>query len=201
MESKDNNKAKSKNLFMFIYSILQFLGWTYILYEILKYTFNYHDARSLNKALLALRIVQSLQIFDVIFAFLNMTKANKFASFIQVVSRIINTFWLYHDTTPRTIILLTLYPWSISDMIRSLYYLLKDYYFIQFLRYNLFLILYPLGVTGEILAMEYFRTSHSEWTIYLRLLQASFVLGLFYLYAYLLKQRSQFYKKAILKKN
>ncbi len=199
MESKDDKKSKS--LIVSFYSITQLLGWSYILYEILKYTFNYHDARSLNKSLIALKIFQTLQLFDIIFALLKMTKTNIYAASIQVIARIINTFWLYHDSTPRTIILLTLYPWCISDIIRSLYYLFKDYYFIQFLRYNLFLILYPLGVTGEILAVEYYRTFHYELTYLLRLVQITLIVGLVYLYTYLFKQRRQFYKKAILKKN
>jgi len=190
MESKDEKKNKS--LIVTLYSSTQLLGWSYILYEILKYTFNYHDARSLNKSLLALKIFQTLQLFDIVFALLKMTKSNIYASMLQVIARIINTFWLYHDSTPRTIILLTLYPWSISDIIRSLYYLFKDYYFIQFLRYNLFLILYPLGVTGEVLAIEYYRTFHNELTYVLRLVQLLLIIGFLFLYFYLFKQRKQF---------
>ena len=195
---KENKQ--SRNIIVIIYTISQLLGWSYVLYETIKYTVNYHDSKSLNKALLALKIFQLTQFLDVLFAKIKLTKANFTASLIQVTARNLSAFWFYHEHTPRNIILMTLFAWCIAEIVRSLYYLLKDYYFIQFLRYNLFIILYPIGITGEILASEFYRANNPEWTIPMRLGQIVFIVGFLYLYKYLFHQRREFYQKSIVKK-
>lgn len=198
---RSNNKYL--NPFLFLHCISQIIGWIYILYELIKYSLNYHDSVSLTKCLYILKYTQLLQYFDVIFAFFKITKTNLFASLIQISGRVMSVLIFYNEHTPRKIILLTIYAWGISEIIRFFSYLFKDKYITQLLRYNLFIILYPCGVIGELLAIEYYRANFYEDSpiLYWRLVQILFVIFFLYLYAYLFKNRKKFYSKVIIKKN
>ena len=43
--------------------------------------------------------------------------------------------------------------WAITEVVRYSFYTFKDSEILKILRYNLFLILYPLGVSGELLTI------------------------------------------------
>jgi len=196
------NNNKFIKLFLFLHCISQIIGWIYVLYELTKYSLNYHDSISLGNCLYILKYTQIFQYFDVIFAFFRITKTNLYASLLQISGRVISVLIFYNDKTPRKIILLTIYAWGISEIIRFWSYLFKDKYFLQLLRYNFFIVLDPSAVIGELLAIEYHRVNYYEDSpvIYWRLVQILFVIYFLYLYVYLFKNRKRFYSKEIIKK-
>jgi len=85
--------------------------------------------------------------------------------------------------------------WSIADINRYLYYLYKDNAITSFLRYNSFLVLYPLGVLCEMLVINDFIERHpdlkQEYVIAIRVIQALIVGGMLFLYKYMLGGRKK----------
>lgn len=125
-----------------IYNLISFLGWIFVI------IFNHN--------LFLLKTVQSLALFDVIFAFFKMIKTNYLISFIQVLSRYFIVWGpLHYSNVPLFIIKTLAITWGLSDSIRYLYYYQPDILILKFIRYNLFWFLYPIGIAFEIAACYY----------------------------------------------
>jgi very-long-chain (3R)-3-hydroxyacyl-CoA dehydratase len=145
-----------------------------------------------------LRIVQTIQILDIYFAFKGVTP-NLFGSLLQVVGRLIVTWLIIDRHTSLNILVNVLIPWSFAEVIRFLYYLDIDYRgkrVIPWLRYNAFIVLYPIGVFGEVRAIEEKRSQSSINSIFFFVLEFTIIGGLFFLYYYMLRQRRKFNQKA-----
>jgi very-long-chain (3R)-3-hydroxyacyl-CoA dehydratase len=88
--------------------------------------------------------------------------------------------------------------WSIADVNRYLYYLYKSNPITGFLRYNSFLILYPLGAVAETFCFSDYINRHpdiSDMTYYgLRFVNGCIILGVIILYSHMLKGRKRYYK-------
>lgn len=194
-----SDKKKEESIVTYFYTLLQLFGWSFIFCYLCVYTYSGFKASFLIMIIPFIRIFQSLQILDIIFAVLKITKANAAASFVQVVARLINLFWLYDNVTPSHIVLLTFFPWALSEIVRSLFYLHKDSDFIKTLRYNAFIILYPTGVLGEVLALDNYKDHHPDYFNLIRFVQVLMVIGLYFLYTYLFKQRRNYYKQQLTK--
>lgn len=69
-------------------------------------------------------------------------------------------------------------PWCIAEIIRFSYYQFGDNKILKFLRYNAFLVLYPVGIFGELRCVNYWITenpSESTAIIFSRLYQVALV--------------------------
>jgi hypothetical protein len=62
------------------------------------------------------------------------------------------------------------------------------------LRYNAFLVNYPLGITGEILLVQQKINQQPENFLILRILQVLLLVGFSYLFVYMLKTRRKVLK-------
>ena len=97
-------------------------------------------------------IVQSLAILEPIFILLNWVKSSLFTTLIQVASRLLFAWWLFrYPGSPWGYFLLT-WCWIITEVIRSCYYIITNKV-TKYLRYTAFILLYPLGVLGELMYM------------------------------------------------
>ena len=66
------------------------------------------------------------------------------------------------------------------------------------MRYNLFIVLYPVGVTGEMLVINNFIKRNVEWLTVdyinmIRVVQLGIIIGMIFLYFYMLSSRSKYY--------
>ena len=136
-----------------------------------------------------------MQFCEIIFSILQLSKSGLLGSIIQVCARVLNTYWTYDIDTPTYIIFQTMICWSSAETIRSLYYLNKDSIVLSTIRYNAFLILYPIGAFGEVLAYENYLNNHKDLFWFMRLVQTIFILGFFYMYYHMFIQRGKFYKR------
>ena len=129
-----------------LYNLISFIGWILILYLNIICKTN----------IIVIKIVQSLAIFDVIFSYLGIIRTNYLVSSLQIFSRYF-IVWIpiYLGNVPITIIQILTSIWAISDSIRYLYYLNPNTKIIKWLRYNLFWVLYPLGILFEIISCYY----------------------------------------------
>jgi very-long-chain (3R)-3-hydroxyacyl-CoA dehydratase len=126
-----------------IYNLISFLGWILVMI--------------MNQNLLLLQIVQSLAIFDVVLALLEIIRTNYLISFIQILSRCFIVWGpLYISIEmPRFVLRFLTLTWGLSDSVRYLYYYNPNIPILKFLRYNLFWFLYPIGIAFEILSCYY----------------------------------------------
>lgn len=95
-----------------------------------------------------LRAVQLLQITDIVMMLMGKSKGNIVASFFQILGRNFVTLFVMEEGTDRIYFAAVVIIWSIADANRYLYYLYKNSDITGFLRYNSFLVLYPLGGIG-----------------------------------------------------
>jgi very-long-chain (3R)-3-hydroxyacyl-CoA dehydratase len=205
METKNiipiNNKNKSIVLTI---NFINFFIWMLVLISLL-FTLLFRnlnldiqdntDKKLLTMCFIFLKIVQTLQISDIILAYFKLSGTSTFSSLMQISSRLLTVYVFLNQNLPFCLIFLTLFPWSVGDATRSLYYIFKDNYLVGFLRYNLFLVLYPIGVTGEVFVMEEYlkNMKHDVMIFYtVRTIQCLFILGFCYLYKNLLRNRKKF---------
>lgn len=155
---------------------------------------------------LLLNVAQGIAILEIVHALLKWVKSPLASTAAQVISRLfvlllINLF-IHHNPLlqwTRTGIVIVAFAWSITEIVRYSFYLLLLYKhepeWLLWMRYSFFILLYPLGVSGEWMI---FLTPIFEQGISLNLY--SIVIGgtllayLYYfpvLYGYMWKQRKQ----------
>jgi len=144
-----------KQKYLLAYNLLLAIGWSLFFGREIFGGFQM-DATSL----LLLNICQGAAALEILHAALKWVNSPVFTTFIQVFSRIFVLVWI-NLLPPDALIkiygmngvMLVTVAWSITEIIRySLYFftlLQKEIRWLTYLRYTLFIVLYPLGVTGE----------------------------------------------------
>ena len=135
-----------------VVNLINLTGWTFLLVHIeLELLFNlqeYYSSPISPTTLMVLRAVQLLQAFDIVLMLVGISKGNIVASFFQIIGRNFVTLFVMEEDGDRMRFAAIVIIWSIADVNRYLYYLFKNNSITGFLRYNSFLILYPLGAVG-----------------------------------------------------
>ncbi|XP_076179655.1 3-hydroxyacyl-CoA dehydratase 1 [Ptiloglossa arizonensis] len=159
MKSKKSSSVGT--LYLKIYNLVQVFGWCYIFYKFLQNDFSSTTGPDLWQSVKwPVIIFQHAALLEVVHAALGLVKSNPALTGFQVLSRVavVSAVLLatpdnYAASSPG--LPLALLAWSITEIIRYLYYftnLIKFVpYFLTWLRYTLFIVLYPIGVTGELL--------------------------------------------------
>jgi len=120
-------------------------------------------------------IVQTFGLGDIALALMARikdpkSKSSPMLSFMQILSRLLIVFFIISSTQLcNTMLSLMSIVWGIADSIRYLYYL-NNSGFVKFFRYNAFIILYPTGVTLELLA--YYYADIGQWFVLIVLVYA-----------------------------
>lgn len=164
-------------LYLILYNGIQTVGWSYIFYQLVAYyTFDKGNGQTLWEYLgNAVIFFQNAAALEIIHAATRLVPSNPVITTAQVMSRVIVVCGIVMATpTGKTSpgLPLALLAWSITEIIRYGYYALNLLgsapYFIIFLRYTTFIVLYPIGVTGEMLcvywAQSYVRKT-KMWSI------------------------------------
>lgn len=144
-----------KQKYLLAYNLLLAIGWAVFLLMQLVNGFEMNSA-----SLWLLNICQGAAALEILHAALKWVSSPVFTTFIQVFSRIFVLVWINVLPADSLItiagingVMLVTIAWSITEIIRySLYFftlLPKDIPWLTYLRYTLFIVLYPLGVTGE----------------------------------------------------
>ena len=141
-------------------------------------------------------------------------KSSIFATSIQILGRIIIVVILqFFPSALSKGYLLIYFAWALVEIIRYLYYIfsllqkeLSNFnipYLLIWCRYSFFIVLYPIGVSGEMLTVWNAKKDFNKYIIYkgdkFSVTVANFIYpiwilyipALFYLYGYLFKQRNK----------
>ncbi|CUM66549.1 uncharacterized protein PRCAT00004218001 [Priceomyces carsonii] len=160
-----------------------------------------------------LTIVQTCAVVEIFNAAFGYVRSPLFTTIVQVFSRLLivygicqflpdspaNSHWCY--------ITLGL-SWSITEIIRYSYYALsltgpgKVPHYLTWARYSFFLVLYPTGVSSELLmiylSLDEATSKVGAWySLLLKIIMATYIPGFYMLYTYMLKQRKKILGKKV----
>ena len=149
---------------------------------------------------------------EIIHSIIGLVRSSIFATSIQIIGRIIIVVILqFFESAISKGYLLIFFAWSIVEIVRYTYYIInllqKEFvkfnipYLLIWCRYSFFIVLYPIGVSGEMITVWNAKKDFSKFILYkgnnLNFTVANliypiwlfYIPALVYLYGYLFKQR------------
>ncbi|KAL3281215.1 hypothetical protein HHI36_004429 [Cryptolaemus montrouzieri] len=161
-ETKEKQKEQPGIIKAYLigYNAAQTLGWTFLLYQLICYYTAPSEKSLYDTVKYTVIIFQNAAVLEVVHAFLRIVSSNPIVTVQQISSRVILVCGVLMVTQAarETIGLsLALIAWSITEVIRygNYTFALLGFvpYFLKWLRYSTFIVLYPIGVTGELLCL------------------------------------------------
>ncbi|KAG5511392.1 hypothetical protein JKF63_07355 [Porcisia hertigi] len=205
-----------KDMYLLAYNAGMCVGWGTILVKVMKHLAEGKDASSVYPEIAQLLCVaQTGAIAEIFHAALGLVRSPVGTTFLQVLSRLIVLYGAVRigdtEATKSPIFAQMLIAWCLSEVIRYAFYganLVKiNCAPLTWLRYSAFMILYPVGITGEIgclyKALPYIQR-HKPWTVELPnklnftfswyntvwcILLGVYPYGSYVMYSYMLAQR------------
>ncbi|XP_046879756.1 very-long-chain (3R)-3-hydroxyacyl-CoA dehydratase 1 [Hypomesus transpacificus] len=174
-EKENNNKKRSKSAiaiaWLTFYNIAMTAGWLVLAVAMMRFYMQKGTHKGLYKSIArTLKFFQTFALLEVGHCAIGIVRTSVIVTGVQVCSRIFMVWFITNSIRQiqnEESVVLFLVVWTMTEIIRYSFYtfnLLNHLpYFIKWARYNLFLILYPLGVAGELLtiyaALPYVRRS------------------------------------------
>lgn len=231
-------------LYLLAYNILSFVTWVYLFLQVIGYLINQSVNHSINlstnqptKRILEpidlynaikfpLYSIQSFAVLESIHALFGFVRASFFSAFLQQFGR---SFILYGILIPvkesinQSGFVMMAFAWSTIEIVRYGFYITyqlapnKTPDWLVWLRYSLFIPLYPLGVLGELLCLAHaipilYRneiwTLHMpnrmnfsfDWFYYVTFSSLLYLPGFPYMIRHLMRQRAKVFEKRQLTK-
>eukprot|EP00834_Sanchytrium_tribonematis_P002438 NODE_75_length_23955_cov_0.435069.p15 type:complete len:203 gc:universal NODE_75_length_23955_cov_0.435069:21670-21062(-) len=194
------------SVYFFTYNFVNLVLWSYMLSMVASHlATKFYFSLAFN-TIDYLRIVQTIAILEPFHALLLGTSF--FNTFMQVASRLLIVWGPHYYYSSELIRMhwsfaVLTSAWSIAEIIRYSFYCLKDFgvpYSLKWLRYSGFIVLYPIGVSMEIVSLYLVTLENEETKIPIYSIIALYVPGLYVLYSYMLKQRKKvLFPKATIK--
>lgn len=134
-----------------VINIANLIGWSYLLTKVGFSVLTDHQSYAnsdISLDLNLLRAIQLFQILDIVLIIIGKSKGSILGSFFQILGRNIVTLIFMQSESHKLKFAIVLIIWSIAEVNRYLYYIFKTNFITGLLRYNLFLVLYPIGVYG-----------------------------------------------------
>jgi len=147
--------------YLLLYNIVLAAGWSSIAWAAVREYSQSGELKHIYRVVeKSLFLFQSAAIMEVLHCVLGLVRSSVIITLLQVTSRLF-LVWGVLGPVPRThnspgfILLLT--AWSVTEILRYSYYAFNQLNMVPgiltYLRYTLFIVLYPIGVTGEIMCI------------------------------------------------
>jgi len=154
--------------YLILYNAAQTLGWSYIAVAGAR-AYSESPSKLYSAVEMPLQIFQTLAALEILHAMLGLVRSNVFVTAFQVASRVFLVWPIlaaFVETQSSVGFPMLLTAWTVTEIIRYGFYV-ANLLGIQasplvFLRYTLFIGLYPLGVTGELLCVYLAAASAGE---------------------------------------
>ncbi|EUB60721.1 Very-long-chain (3R)-3-hydroxyacyl-CoA dehydratase hpo-8 [Echinococcus granulosus] len=151
--------SSSVSAYLAAYNFVQLLGWGFGLCLAVAP----QNAAMKYSCEQVLQIFQTLAILEVFHACLRFVRSAPMTTAIQISSRLLilwGVLYMYPEVSVHVNFKKMMFvSWCLADFTRYLYYFLSTFTavprLLTILRYSLFLVLYPTGITGEIALMWY----------------------------------------------
>ncbi|KAF2352313.1 Protein-tyrosine phosphatase-like PTPLA [Trinorchestia longiramus] len=145
-------------IYLCTYNLCLSLGWTILMIQFLCHILYEGRPGLWDATSTALLVFQSLAILEVVHCIVGLVRSSPVLTFFQVSSRLFLTWPILYclpESRDSLGFPLVLFAWSLTEIVRYLFYFLgligSVPQFLVYLRYTMFIVLYPLGVTGEML--------------------------------------------------
>ena len=202
-----------KSVYLILYNFLQLCGWSCFFFRVTNYLINSKSLQEIySNSHLILECCQYGAFLEIIHSIIGLVKSSIFATSIQIIGRIIIVVILqYFESAISKGYLLIFFAWSIVEIVRYTYYIInllqKEFvkfnipYLLIWCRYSFFIVLYPIGVSGEMITVWNAKKDFSKFILYqgnnfnFTVANLIYPIWLFYiparvyLYGYLFKQR------------
>ncbi|KAG7172753.1 very-long-chain (3R)-3-hydroxyacyl-CoA dehydratase hpo-8-like [Homarus americanus] len=159
---KPSASSSPGEIYLIFYNVFLSLGWLIVLIQTVHHlVYEGGSLRGLWESTSnVLKIFQTLAVLEIVHAAVGLVPSSVMMVLPQVASRLI-VLWpvlcAVEETHNSIGVPLLLIAWSVTEVIRYSFYFLNILkqvpYTLTFLRYTLFIILYPVGVTGEMLCV------------------------------------------------
>lgn len=174
---KKNETKLITKAYLILYNLIQVVGWTYLLHQLVTYYIlpSESEQNLYDTVKWTLIIFQNAAVLEIVHAMTGMVKSNVMVTVMQVYSRVMVVCGVLMATptgqnSPG--LPLALGAWAVTEIIRYSYYAMNLVNFVPsfliWLRYTLFIVLYPIGVTGELLCFysaQQYVFENQMWTI------------------------------------
>nr|DBA25182.1 TPA: hypothetical protein GDO54_012742 [Pyxicephalus adspersus] len=165
VEEKENAKKKPisavATAWLIFYNIAMTAGWLVLAISMFRFYMDKGTHKGLYRSIQkTLKFFQTFALFELVHCALGIVRTSVLVTGVQVSSRIFMVWFITNSIKQiqnENGVLLFLVVWTVTEIIRYSYYtfnLLNHLpYFIKWARYNLFIVLYPAGVAGELLTI------------------------------------------------
>uniref|UniRef100_A0A915Q095 Very-long-chain (3R)-3-hydroxyacyl-CoA dehydratase n=1 Tax=Setaria digitata TaxID=48799 RepID=A0A915Q095_9BILA len=145
-------------LYLFLYNALQTCGWSIILWKTFRGLFLNESYEHLYWSCeLELQIFQTAAVLEIVHAVARFVRSPVGTTAMQVYSRVSLVWLILYKARTSIGVLFLLIAWSVTEVVRYSYYGFALISIVSslhtWLRYSLFIVLYPLGVCGELLVI------------------------------------------------
>ena len=201
------------SLYLILYNFLQLCGWSFFFFKGINLIINSKSFQEIYlDTHLILEYCQYGAFMEIIHSIIGLVRSSIFATSIQIIGRIIIVVILqFFESAISKGYLLIFFAWSIVEIVRYTYYIInllqKEFvkfnipYLLIWCRYSFFIVLYPIGVSGEMITVWNAKKDFSKFILYqgnnfnftvanlIYPIWLFYIPALVYLYGYLFKQR------------
>ena len=201
------------SLYLILYNFLQLCGWSFFFFKGINLIINSKSFQEIySDTHLILEYCQYGAFMEIIHSIIGLVRSSIFATSIQIIGRIIIVVILqFFESAISKGYLLIFFAWSIVEIVRYTYYIInllqKEFvkfnipYLIIWCRYSFFIVLYPIGVSGEMITVWNAKKDFNKFILYqgnnfnftvanlIYPIWLFYIPALVYLYGYLFKQR------------
>ncbi|XP_078394524.1 very-long-chain (3R)-3-hydroxyacyl-CoA dehydratase 1 [Cetorhinus maximus] len=164
VEEKENKKkplSTFATVWLTFYNITMTAGWLVLAVAMIRFSYEKRTHKGLYRSIQkTLKFFQTFALLEIIHCAAGIVRTSVLVTGVQVMSRIFMVWFVIHSIRPiqnEESVVLFLVTWTVTEITRYSFYtfnLLNHLpYFIKWARYNFFIILYPIGVVGELLTI------------------------------------------------
>ncbi|XP_072108136.1 very-long-chain (3R)-3-hydroxyacyl-CoA dehydratase 1 isoform X2 [Mobula birostris] len=161
-ESKKKHLSPLATVWLTFYNITMTAGWLVLAVAMIRFSYQKRTHKGLYRNIQkTLKFFQTIALLEIVHCGIGIVRTSVLVTGVQVLSRIFMVWLVVHSIRPiqnEESVVLFLVTWAVTEITRYSYYtfnLLNHLpYFIKWARYNLFIILYPVGVAGELLTIH-----------------------------------------------
>ncbi|KAJ1834317.1 hypothetical protein LPJ63_002049 [Coemansia sp. RSA 2711] len=200
-DTKSNGVVES---YLVAYNAASFVGWGYVLVQTVMYLLeNGADLSGLfNRIGYPLIYVQTGAALEIAHSLVGIVRSGILTALMQVYSRLLlvwGTLYMfdYPEIRASPAFVLMVLAWAVTECVRYSHYALSlldiEVPALLYLRYTLFYVLYPAGVTGELLemwaALPHAAAIHPMFRAFLIVNMINYPPVLYKLYTHMIRQR------------
>ncbi|KAK3567468.1 hypothetical protein QTP86_019987 [Hemibagrus guttatus] len=164
-EKETNNKKRTKSIiataWLTFYNIAMTAGWLVLAVAMTRFYLQKGTHKGLYRSIARiLKFFQTFALLEVGHCAIGIVRTSVIVTGVQVCSRIFMVWFITHSIRQiqnQESVILFLVVWTVTEITRYSFYtfsLLNHLpYFIKWARYNMFIIMYPLGVIGELMTI------------------------------------------------